>query len=238
MLLHAAQLNGIKFNSKKMQFRTVKVKFFGQTITPQGMKLDYTHIEAVLKMKPPKDKATLQSFLGMVNYMKRYSRELTQLCHPFRELLKSQTIFKWETHHQKVFEAVKQEITTTPVLAFYDKTKHHVIQTDASFKGLGLVLMQDGRPVLYASHCLLPAEERYSNIERELLGVVFGMERLHNLVLGGPVEVQTDHQPLVTNCNKQVCDVSHGCSDSYSGFTSMTSHSSTSRVQKTRWQML
>ncbi len=208
MLLQAARLNGIKFNSKKMQFRKTKVKFYGQTITPEGMQLDDSHVEAIQKMEAPKDKATLQSFLGLVNYMKRYTKELTKLCHPLRDLVKSKTIFSWETQHQKAFESVKAELMSTPTLAFYDETKQHTIQTDASLKGLGAVLLQEGKPVIYASRSLLPAEERYSNIERELLGMVFGLERLHNLIFGGPIEIQTDHQPLVNIVNKQVCDVS------------------------------
>ena len=61
---------------------------------------------------------------------------------------------------------------------------------------------------MYASHSLFPAGKRYSNIERELLGVVFGLERMHNMIVGGPVEVQTDQQPLVNVFSKQICDVS------------------------------
>ena len=63
-------------------------------------------------------------------------------------------------------------------------------------KGLGAVLLQEGKPVIYVSRTLTPAEERYPNVERELLGVVFAMERLHNYVFGEPVGVQTDHKPL------------------------------------------
>ena len=208
VLLHAARQNGIKFNSKKMQFRTAEVQFYGQVLTPDGMKLSDSQTEAIQKMEPPKDKTSLQSFLGMVNYMKRYSSNLTKLCHPLRELIKEKAIFAWETQQQEAFKAVKKELTSTPVLVYYDKSKKHVIQTDASLKGLGVVLLQEGQPVIYASRSLLPAETRYSNIERELLGVVFGLERLHNLIFGGPVEVQTDHQPLVNIASKQVCDVS------------------------------
>jgi hypothetical protein len=103
---------------------------------------------------------------------------------------------------------VKEELSRTPTLAFFDKSKNHVIQTDASLKGLGAVLLQEGQPVIYVSRSLLPAKERYSNIERELLGVVFGLERLHFMLFGGPIEVQTDHQPLVNIFSKQVCDTS------------------------------
>ena len=63
-------------------------------------------------------------------------------------------------------------------------------------KGLGAVLLQEGKSVIYVSRTLTSAEERYSNIERELLGVVFTMERLHNYVFDEPVRVQTDHKPL------------------------------------------
>ena len=59
----------------------------------------------------------------MVNYMKRYTKELTKLCCPFRELIKAKAIFDWQSQHQKAFEAVKTELSSTQVLAFYDKTK-------------------------------------------------------------------------------------------------------------------
>lgn len=121
--------------------------------------------------------------------------------------MKSNTVNSWQSQHQKAYDEVRKEILTAPVLMYYDKDKKHIIQTDASLKGVGVVLLQEDQPVIYASRSLLPAEERYSNIERELLGVVFGLERLHNLIFGGQVEVQTDHQPLVNIFNKHVCDV-------------------------------
>ena len=71
-------------------------------------------------------------------------------------------------------------------------------------KGLGCVLLQDGKPVIYASRSLTPGEQRYSNIERELLGVVFALERLHQYVYGYTVVVQTDHLPLVSIWKKTI----------------------------------
>ena len=207
-LLHVARANGIKFNSKKLQFKQKRVKFFGQNISADGISINETTVEAIKTMEAPKDKATLQSFLGLVNYMKKFSQNLSRIAHPLRELIKQHTIFRWETHHDDAFNAVKEELSRTPTLQFFDPSKNHIIQTDASLKGLGAVLIQDERPVMYASRSLLPAEERCSNIERELLGVVFGLERMHNMIFGGPVEVQTDQQPLVNIFNKQICDVS------------------------------
>ena len=93
-------------------------------------------------------------------------------------------------------------------MAYFDKDKKHYIQTDTSLKGLGAVLLQDGHPVVYASRSLTPAEKQYSNIERELLAVVFAMERLHHYVYGYTVTVETDHKPLVSIWCKTIATAS------------------------------
>ena len=80
-------------------------------------------------------------------------------------------------------------------LANFDRNTEHVVQTYASMIGLGIVLLQEGRPVIYISRTQSPAEERYSYNEKELLGVVLAMERLPHCVYGEPVRVQTDHKP-------------------------------------------
>ena len=69
-------------------------------------------------------------------------------------------------------------------------------------KGLGAVLLQKGRPVIYMSRMLMPAETGY--IERELLSVVFRLERLHHYVFGSKVKVQTSHKPLIPVWKKSI----------------------------------
>ena len=123
----------------------------------------------------------------MVNYLKRYSIRLMKLSEPFKPLLRENVEWSWDSTHQDAFDAIKEELTKTTVLAYFNPKSEHIIQTDASLKGLGAVLLQDGRPVIYVSRTLTPAEEHYSNIERELLGVVSAMERLHNYVYGEPI---------------------------------------------------
>ena len=83
-----------------------------------------------------------------------------------------------------------------PVLAYFDKTKKHTIQSDASKKGLGAVLLKESKPVMYMSRALTETEQRYSNIERELLAIVFAFERLNHYTFGRTITVQSDHQPL------------------------------------------
>ena len=85
---------------------------------------------------------------------------------------------------------------TLPVLAYFDKTKKHTIQCDASKKGIGTVLLQESKPVMYVSRALTETEQRYSNIERELLAIVFALERLNHYTFGRTITVQSNHQPL------------------------------------------
>ena len=99
-----------------------------------------------------------------------------------RELQKKDADFQWSQMHQKAFELVKSSICKETTLSYFDRDKGSVIQVDASGKDLGAVLLQDKKPIAYASKSLTDAEKRYANIERELLAVVFGAERFHTCV--------------------------------------------------------
>ena len=131
-------------------------------------------------MKAPQNLQDLPNYLGLVNYLNRFNPELADLTAPLRALCKKGVVFAWESSQQDAFEAIKKEITRAPVLAYFDKSKTSVVQSDASKKGFGAVLLQDGKPVIFASRCLTETEQRYSNIERELLSVVFALKRFHH----------------------------------------------------------
>ena len=81
-------------------------------------------------------------------------------------------------------------------LAYFDCTKPVVIQIDASEYGLGAALLQDGRPIAFASKTLTDIETRYANIEHECLSVCFGLEKFHTYVYGQHITVQNNHKPL------------------------------------------
>ena len=97
---------------------------------------------------------------------------------------------------------------TLPVLTYFDKTKKHTIQCNASKKVLGAVLLQKSKPVIYMSRVLTETEQRYSNIERELLAIVFALERLKHYTFGRTIIVQSDHQPLQTIWKKSIVSAS------------------------------
>ena len=86
VLCETARLNNLSLNSKKMQFKSTDCKFFGHRLTPDGIKVDPKKIEAIVQMDPPQNVASLQSFNGMVNYLKKLSPVLPELSEPLRRL--------------------------------------------------------------------------------------------------------------------------------------------------------
>ena len=203
-LLETARANNLAFNAKKFTFKSQDCPFFGGHLTSDGYKVDPKKVEAITKMQPPQNLQELQSFLGLVNYLNRFSSTLADLTVPLRALCKKEVVFTWESSQQAAFEAIKKEITSVPVLAYFDQSKKCIIQSDASKKGLGAVLLQDDKPVIYASRSLSDTEQGYSNIERELLSVVFALERFHKYVSGYTITAQTDHLPLVSIWKKSI----------------------------------
>ena len=166
VLCETARLNNLSLNSKEMQFKSTDCKFFGHRLTPEGIRVDPKKIEAIIQMDPPQNMANLQSFNGMVNYLKKFSPVLSELSEPLWRLCKTGVKWAWESEQQSAFESIKQ-VTSLPVLAYFNKTKKHMIQCDASKKGLGAVLLQESQPVMYVSRALTETEQRYSNTERE-----------------------------------------------------------------------
>ena len=204
ILCETARLNNLSLNSKKMHFKSTDCKFFGNRLIPDDIRMDPKKTEAIIHMEPPQNVASLQSFNGMVNYLKRFSPVLSELAGPPRRLCKSGVKWAWESEQQNVFETIKQVITTLPVLAYFDKTKKQTIQCDVSKKGLGAVLLQESKPFMYMSRALTETEQRYSNIEREHLVIVFALERLNHYTFGRTITVQSDHQPLQSIWKKSI----------------------------------
>ena len=134
ILCETARLNNLSLNSKKMQFKSTDCKFFGHRLTPDGIKVNPKKIEAIIQMDPPQNVANLQSFKGMIIYLRKFSPVLCKVSEPLRRLCKSGMEWAWESEQQDAFEAIKQVITSLPVLAYFDKTKKHTIQCDASKK--------------------------------------------------------------------------------------------------------
>lgn len=151
-------------------------------------------------MQPPKNRSELETVLGMITYLEKFAPSLSEVTAPMRMLLSSRSEFVWDAAQDEAFDKVKSILTRSPgpILSYFDPSKDIVLQVDASKYGLGATLLQDGKPVCYASKALTPSEVHYAQIEKEMYAIVFGCSYFHQYIYGREVTVQTDHKPLVS----------------------------------------
>ena len=195
-LMTRAREGGLIFNKEKCTIKQTSIHFFALIFNETGAKPDPARLDAIRDMKSPTNKTQLQEFLGIATYMSPFVPNLSTHAAPLRDLLKKETDFTWTSSHEKKFDDIKTLICRDSELTYFDPAKEIVIQVDASGRGLGAVLTQSGKPIAYASKSLTECEQRYANIEREMLAVVFGCTRFHTYIYGKRCTIQSDHKPL------------------------------------------
>ena len=165
-------------------------------------KADPAKIKAILEMEKTNDVSGVQRLIGMVKYLGKFLSSLSDICEPLRRLIHKDAVWNWKSEHDEAFQNIKNALTKAPVLKFFYSNMQVKGQKDASSKGLGFVLLHDDRPVTYTSRAFTSAEQKYCQIEKELLAQVFGMEQNHQYVYGREIILWTDHQPLVSIATK------------------------------------
>ncbi len=203
-VLVATSQTGLALNPDKCIVKQPRIKFFGNYLTPEGIEPDPQKVKAITEMKAPQNATELQSLLGMANYLSRFAPNIAGITGPLRDLVKHDADWQWCPEHTSAFDELKKAFRSSQVLAYYDATKPITVQTDASKRGIGATLLQEGRPVAFASKSLTTTESNYSNIEREMLAVVFGLERFHYYVYGRHVHIESDHKPLESITKKNL----------------------------------
>ena len=157
--------NNLRLNILKLQFLLKEVFFFGHKWNSRGISPDPKKIHVIKQMVFPPDKESMQSFLGMINLLNRYSPQVAKLSIALRELCRIHADYKPISEHHKSFDAIKRELSTNIILPYYDPTSHTTLQTDSSKKGLGAVLIQNGTPIYFASRTISTTEANYQNLE-------------------------------------------------------------------------
>lgn len=195
-LMKVAKDHGLIFNSKKCSIKTKSINFFGAVYDQDGVHPDPKKVEDIKSLQSPMNETELQHILGIMTYMSPFIPRLSEHTASMRDLLKKGNEFNWTSSHEKSFQRMKELITKEATLAYFDPTKKTTIQVDASSRGLGAAVLQEGKPIAFASKALTPAEQRYANIEREMLAVVFGCKRFHTYIYGKHFTIESDHKPL------------------------------------------
>jgi len=195
VVLELACERNVRFNQEKMQYKVPQICCFGHIVSTQGMRADPEKVRAIIEMATPACTQDLSRFFDMVNYLSRFVPNYSSVTLPLRPLLLDDIEWAWSASHDVAFKCVKDLIASAPALRFFYPSTSAVIQTDASSGGLGSCLLQDGRPVAFASRALTDTETRYARIE-ELLAIVFACHKFAHFVFGCHIVVHSDHKPL------------------------------------------
>ena len=132
----------------------------------------------------------------MANFLAKFIPSLSEVSEPLRRLTCQDIAWQWNREQEDAFNQIKSAITTAPVLAYINKNKSLVVQSDASQHGLGAVILQENKPIAFASRTLTEAERQYAQIKKELLSVIFAMEKFDQYMYGRHAVIQNDHKPL------------------------------------------
>jgi hypothetical protein len=135
----------------KCEFWISEVLFLGHIINRDGLAVDPKKVAAILDWKTPKDVRGIKSFIGMAGYYRRFIEGFSKIARPMTALLAKKVEFKWTPACQKSFETLKEKLTIAPALILLDVHKSFSVYCDASYTGLGCVLMQEWRVVAYSS---------------------------------------------------------------------------------------
>ena len=212
---------GLKLKPSKCTFLKDEIKYLGHTISAEGIRGNDEKIKAISEWPRPKNVENLRSFLGLASYFRKFVKDFSKIAGPLHDVVtkklaqnkekgkrKSCEInpdVDWGDREEAAFVLLKKKLTEAPMLAFADFEKPFILETDASFEGLGAILSQKQdngkvKVVAYASRRLHPTERNelnYSSYKLEFLAMKWAItEKFRDYLEGNRFVVYTDNNPL------------------------------------------
>ena len=195
-VLQTLRENKLYAKFSKCEFWLDRVVFLGHVISAEGVFVDPTKVEAIVKWEAPKNVHEVRSFLGLAGYYRRFVQNFSIIASPLTRLLRKKVPFVWSDECQRSFDTLKTCLTSAPVLTLPEEDCGFVVYSDASRSGLGCVLMQQGKVIAYASRQLRPHELNYPTHDLELAAVVFALKIWRHYLYGVTCQIFTDHKSL------------------------------------------
>ncbi|KAG3067341.1 Transposon Tf2-9 polyprotein [Phytophthora idaei] len=206
-VLEVMRANKLDANIDKCVFASPEIKVLGCFVSNVGVRADPEKVKAVAAWPTPRSQKDLRKWLGLANYLHKYSAGYAGLARPLSELIKKNSDWHWERQHQDAFDSIKASLQQAPVLALPDETKPFSVVCDASDYAIGCALLQndaDGheRVISFQSRQLKAAERNYPVHDKELLAMQHALVKFRLHLLGSrPFVIYTDHASLRTATN-------------------------------------
>ena len=168
----------------------------GHTICKEGIKVDLKKVEVVAQWPRLTNVTEIKSFLGLVEYYRKFIKDFLKIVAPLTRLIRKQKKFVWNEAYEQSFQKLKECLTSALVLTLPTDIGLFTVYCDASRIDLGCVLMQNGRVITYASRQLRKHEKNYLTHDLELAVVIFALKIWRHYLYGEKCEIYTDHKSL------------------------------------------
>ena len=181
----------------------------GHIISEKGIEVDKEKIEMISKLPPPTNVKTAKQFLGHAGFYKRFIMDFSKISKPIYKLLEKDAKFSWDEDCQRSFEELKVYLTTAPIVRAPNWQLPFEVMCDASDLDIRAVLGQregeGGKPyvVYYASKTLNESQRNYTTTKKELLAVVYALDKFRAYLVGSDIIIFTDHSALKYLLTKQ-----------------------------------
>jgi hypothetical protein len=199
-VLERCEKVNLVLNWEKCHFMVQEGIVLGHLVSERGIEVDKAKIEIIENMLPPKSVKEVRSFLGHAGFYRRFIKDFSSITKPLTSLLLKDAEFVFDDSCLKAFCRLKEALTSAPIIQPPDWNLPFEIMCDASDYAVGAVLGQRKEKKLhaiyYASKTLDEAQMNYATTEKELLAVVYAIDKFRQYLVGSKIIVYTDHSAI------------------------------------------
>ncbi|KAJ9544667.1 hypothetical protein OSB04_024374 [Centaurea solstitialis] len=199
-ILHRCQEVNLVLNWEKCHFMVTEGVVLGHVVSSRGIEVDRAKVEVIEGLPPPTNVKGVRSFLGHAGFYRRFIKDFSKIARPLTELLAKDAPFVFTSACLDAFNTLKAALISAPIIQPPDWSLPFELMCDASDFAVGAVLGQRKdrklHAIHYASKTLDSAQMNYTTTEKEMLAVVFSIEKFRSYLVGSKVIVHTDHAAL------------------------------------------
>ncbi|CAK5268475.1 unnamed protein product, partial [Mycena citricolor] len=196
--------NKLYLRAEKCEFKMLSIKYLGVIISHNHVEMDPVKVAGVVEWPAPANKKEVQQFLGFTNFYWRFIWDFLHVARPLFDLTKKDVAWTWGANKAAAFLALKNTVTSTPVLQLPDASRSYCLKADSSDFATGAVILQQSpmddkwHPVAFFSKSLNEVQRNYEIHDKEMLAIVRALEEWRHFLKGTkhPVEIWTNHKNL------------------------------------------
>jgi hypothetical protein len=185
---------------EKSHFMVHEGIVLGHIVSKRGIEVDRAKVELIENLPPPTSVKQILSFLGHAGFYRCFIKDFSKISRPLCSLLAKDIPFHFDEACHEAFQKLRSLLSSAPIMKPHDWSLPFVIMCDASDFVVGAVLGQRvgklPHVIYYASKTLMDAQVNYTTTEKELLAVVFALDKFKSYLLGSKVIIYSDHIAL------------------------------------------